>query len=218
MGPSPSVPDFVGSASLVAAVWKRKDQTSLFININVLHKCTNNTIRVEGQLTSDCAADFAAGGTDAGAVPHHAVLRPLVGRTHRVRLVVVFVIAGLLPCRMHQRRVSTCGLNVWDKRSNFCAQWQKCQKGSARMLCKKNERNCLLHYKFKSGAPAHLGVLFYIWSLPLRCRYKAVYSRGKPSPIDRLVCKNVRSHRSLQDDGDTHKRAMSPEQIRRMKG
>ena len=112
VGPSPSVPDFVGSASLVAAVWKRKDQTSLFININVLHKCTNNTIRVEGQLTSDCAADFAAGGTDAGAVPHHAVLRPLVGRTHRVRLVVVFVIAGLLPCRMHQRRVSTCGLNV----------------------------------------------------------------------------------------------------------
>lgn len=52
-----------------------------------------------GTLTCDGAADFAFPRADACAVPDHAVLGPLIGLSHHVRLLVDLVIAGLLCCR-----------------------------------------------------------------------------------------------------------------------
>lgn len=40
------------------------------------------------RLTGDGAADLAAAGADAGTVPDHPVLGPLVGLSHSIRLLV----------------------------------------------------------------------------------------------------------------------------------
>lgn len=48
------------------------------------------------RLTGDGAADLPAAGADAGTVPDHPVLGPLVGLSHGVRLLVDLIEAPFL--------------------------------------------------------------------------------------------------------------------------
>lgn len=55
------------------------------------------------RLTGDGAADLPTAGADAGTVPDHPVLGPLVGLSHSVRLLVDLIVAPFFCCQKNKR-------------------------------------------------------------------------------------------------------------------
>lgn len=57
------------------------------------------------RLTGNGAADFPPSRSDAGTVPDHAILGPLVGFSHSVVLLVDFIIAPFLYNKTNQWKI-----------------------------------------------------------------------------------------------------------------